>query len=113
MRCTAPLSMARHALPSPALRECLQLESGDIKLRVRALEVERASRRAAVMQSATLSTVGALGLLNLGSVMAMGHVEGPGAALCMALSCGCGLLALTSIKRVQRLDKFEKEIRGG
>ena len=65
------------------------------------------------MQSATLSSVGSLGLLNLGAMLAMGHVEGPVASLCMALSCACGVLALNSIKRVQRLDQFEKEIRGG
>ena len=34
------------------------------------------------------------------------------AAACMALSVVCGLLALTSLKRVKNLDKFEKEMRG-
>ena len=34
------------------------------------------------------------------------------AAACMALSVVCGLLALTSLKRVKNMDKFEKEMRG-
>ena len=45
--------------------------------------------------------------------LALGHAAGAGAPICMALSLVCGLIALNGIKRVQSLDKFEKEIRGG
>ncbi|KAL2245990.1 UNVERIFIED_CONTAM: Protein ACTIVITY OF BC1 COMPLEX KINASE 7, chloroplastic [Sesamum indicum] len=43
-----------------------QLESGDLKLRVRVLESERAARKATVLQMATIYTVAGGTLLNLG-----------------------------------------------
>ncbi|GAX86017.1 hypothetical protein CEUSTIGMA_g13432.t1 [Chlamydomonas eustigma] len=90
-----------------------QLELGDIKLRVRALEVERSMRRSALLQSATMSVVGALGSLNLGAVLAMGHAGGAATPMCIAVSLVCGLLTLQGLQRVKRMDKFEKDIKGG
>ncbi len=40
------------------------------------------------------------------------QVNGSAAALCMSLSLVFGLLALQSLRRVQNIDKFEKEIKG-
>jgi hypothetical protein len=82
-------------------------------VQVRALEVERSMRRSALMQSATLSAVGALGSLNLGAVLAMGHAGGVATPMCMMVSLVCGLLTLQGLQRVKRLDKFEKDIKGG
>ena len=89
-----------------------QLEAGDIKLRVRVLEGERAARRSGILQLATLNTIAAVGLLNVGVQFALhGDLEGP-ATLCVGLSSVFGGLVLAGLKRVQRLDKFEKDMRG-
>lgn len=88
-----------------------QLESGDLKLRVRALEGERASRRAGVLQSVTVSAVSCFGFLNVATQLALAGRTGP-AGLVMALSAVSAGLVLFSMRRVKRLDKFEKEIKG-
>jgi hypothetical protein len=76
------------------------------------LEGERAARRAGVMQVATLNTVAAVGLLNVGTQLALhGGLEGP-AGLCFSLAGLFTVLTALGFKRVERLDKFEKEIRG-
>lgn len=86
-----------------------QLESGDLKLRVRVLESERAARKATILQMATIYTVLGGTLLNLGvsfsnqgsEVIANGSFVGAG--IFMAL-------LLRSMQRVKKLDKFEKMI---
>lgn len=80
--------------------------------RVRVLEGERAARRAGVLQVATINTIATVGLLDVGTQLALhGGLEGP-AGLCYALSGVFGVFVALGFKRVQRLDKFEKEIRG-
>jgi heme A synthase len=80
--------------------------------RVRVLEGERAARRTGVMQLVTVNTVASVGLLDVGTQLALhGGLEGP-AGLCYALSAVFGVFVALGLKRVQRLDKFEKEIRG-
>ncbi|KAG2719591.1 hypothetical protein I3760_03G273000 [Carya illinoinensis] len=84
-----------------------QLESGDLKLRVRVLESERAARKATIIQMATMYTVLGGTLLNLGvtfssqgsQVIANGSFIGSG--IFMALF-------FRSMQRVKKLDKFEK-----
>lgn len=88
-----------------------QLEGGDLRLRVRVLEAERAARRAQVMQEVTLNAVAAMGLINVGSNLTVSQVGGPAAGVCWAASAVFGFLIWRGLKRVQRLDKFEKEIR--
>lgn len=86
-----------------------QLESGDLKLRVRVLESERAARKATILQFATMYTVLGGTLLNLGvtlstqayQVAANGSFIGAGVFM---------LLFARSMQRVKRLDKFEKMI---
>lgn len=92
-------------------RTIASLEAGDIKLRVRVLEGERAARRAGVMQSATLSGIGSIGMLNVGVQLALaGNSVVGGVAL---LSSGVfAVLMLLSLRRVRRLDKFEDGIKG-
>ncbi|XP_043688426.1 protein ACTIVITY OF BC1 COMPLEX KINASE 7, chloroplastic-like [Telopea speciosissima] len=86
-----------------------QLESGDLKLRVRVLESERAARKATILQMATIYTVFGGTLLNIGitvgsqgsQVIANGSFIGAGVFL---------TLLIRSMQRVKKLDKFEKMI---
>ncbi|KAK3022455.1 hypothetical protein RJ639_046330 [Escallonia herrerae] len=86
-----------------------QLESGDVKLRVRVLESERAARKATILQMATMYTVLGGTLLNIGvafsnqggQVLANGSFVGAGVLL---------TLLIRSMQRVNKLDKFEKMI---
>ncbi|KAI4305624.1 hypothetical protein L6164_028980 [Bauhinia variegata] len=84
-----------------------QLEAGDLKLRVRVLESERAARKATVLQMATMYTVIGGTLLNLGVALSsqgnLAFVNGSfiGAGVFMTLF-------LRLIQRAKRLDEFEK-----
>ncbi|KAK9133982.1 hypothetical protein Scep_013510 [Stephania cephalantha] len=86
-----------------------QLEAGDLKLRVRVLESERAARKATALQMATMYTVLGGTLLNIGvtlstqgnQVIANGSFVGAGVFL---------TLFIRSMQRVKMLDKFEKMI---
>lgn len=88
-----------------------QLETGDLKLRVRVLEGERAARRAGVMQSATLSAVGSMGLLNVGVQLALSGRSAAAGGV-MAAAGVCAVLVLLSMRRVRRLDKYEDAVKG-
>ncbi len=88
-----------------------KLQDGDVRLRVRVLEAERAARRAQVMQTVTLQAVGVLGLANMGLQLVLaGQAAFAGAVFVAtgALSVGVGL----GLRRVKRLDRFEKQIKG-
>ncbi|KAH7533512.1 hypothetical protein FEM48_Zijuj04G0138800 [Ziziphus jujuba var. spinosa] len=86
-----------------------QLESGDLKLRVRVLESERAARKATILQMATMYTVLGGTLINLGvtlsrqgsQVIANGSFIGAGIFLALFVRC---------MQRVKKLDKLEKMI---
>ena len=86
-----------------------ELDSGDLKLRVRVLESERAARKATILQMATMYTVLGGTLLNIGvtfsnqgsQLVANGSFVGAGIFM---------LLVLRSMQRVNKLDKFEKMI---
>lgn len=86
-----------------------QLDSGDLKLRVRVLESERAARKATILQMATMYTVFGGTLLNLGvtltnqgsQILANGSFIGAGVFF---------TLFLRSMQRVKKLEKFEKMI---
>ncbi|XP_044493430.1 protein ACTIVITY OF BC1 COMPLEX KINASE 7, chloroplastic isoform X1 [Mangifera indica] len=86
-----------------------QLEEGDLKLRVRVLESERAARKSSILQMATIYTVFGGTLLNLGVTL-----SGQGRQLfANGLFMGAGVfftLFLWSMERVKKLDKFEKMI---
>ncbi|KAL0307257.1 UNVERIFIED_CONTAM: protein ACTIVITY OF BC1 COMPLEX kinase, chloroplastic [Sesamum radiatum] len=86
-----------------------QLESGDLKLRVRVLESERAARKATVLQMATIYTVAGGTLLNLGVTFSNQGSE----AIANGSFVAAGVfftLFIRSMQRVSRLDKFEKMI---
>ncbi|KNA19189.1 hypothetical protein SOVF_063740 [Spinacia oleracea] len=86
-----------------------QLETGDLKLRVRVLESERAARKATILQMATMYTVLGGTLLNLGvtfsnqgsEMVANGSFIGAGVFLA---------LLIRSMQRVKKLDKIETMI---
>ncbi|KAJ3698251.1 hypothetical protein LUZ61_001956 [Rhynchospora tenuis] len=86
-----------------------QLESGDLKLRVRVLESERAARKATILQMATMYTALGGTLLNVGvtlnsqgnQLFANGSFVGAGVMLA---------LVARSMQRVKKLDKFETMI---
>lgn len=88
-----------------------QLQSGDLKLRVRDLEGERAARRAGIMQVATLNAVASVGLLNVGTQLALSGRSVPAGGL-MSLAGVFAVLVLLGMRRVKRLDKFEDAIKG-
>uniref|UniRef100_A0A1J3F5K0 ABC1 atypical kinase-like domain-containing protein n=1 Tax=Noccaea caerulescens TaxID=107243 RepID=A0A1J3F5K0_NOCCA len=86
-----------------------ELDSGDLKLRVRVLESERAARKATILQMATMYTVLGGTLLNIGVTFssqgnqAVANGSFVAAGIFMAL-------VLRSMQRVNKLDKFEKMI---
>ncbi|XP_042452131.1 protein ACTIVITY OF BC1 COMPLEX KINASE 7, chloroplastic-like isoform X2 [Zingiber officinale] len=84
-----------------------QLESGEVKLRVKVLESERAARRASVLQMATMYTAFSGTLLNVGVTLAsQGQLSIANVSFIGA--CVFWALAIRSMQRVKRLDKFEK-----
>ncbi|XP_020579949.1 uncharacterized protein LOC110024366 isoform X3 [Phalaenopsis equestris] len=84
-----------------------QLESGDLKLRVRVLESERAARKATILQMATIYTALGGTLFNVGV-----NLSGQGNdAFANGAFIGAGIFSLLlarSLQRVKKLDKFEK-----
>ncbi|KAJ0733373.1 putative ABC-type Cd(2+) transporter [Helianthus annuus] len=86
-----------------------QLEVGDLKLRVRVLESERAARKATMLQMATMYTVIGGTLINLGvafstlgkQLLAKGSFVAAGILIA---------LLIRSMQRVKNHDKFEKMI---
>ncbi|RZB66778.1 Protein ACTIVITY OF BC1 COMPLEX KINASE 7, chloroplastic isoform A [Glycine soja] len=91
-----------------------QLEAGDLKLRVRVLESERAARKATGLQMATMYTVLGGTLLNLGITMSsQGNITiANGSFIGAAFQCAGIFMTLfvRSMQRVKMLDKFEKMI---
>lgn len=86
-----------------------QLESGDLKLRVRVLESERAARKATILQMATIYTVFGGTLLNLG--VTFSNLGDQAIANGSFVAAGVFLtLFIRSMQRVKKLDKFETMI---
>ncbi|MQM04830.1 hypothetical protein Taro_037634, partial [Colocasia esculenta] len=84
-----------------------QLESGDMKLRVRVLESERAAQKASIMQMATIYSVLGGTLLHVGMTLSSQNNQ----PVSNAFFIGAGILLLLSVRsmqRVQKLNKFEK-----
>lgn len=84
-----------------------QLESGDLKLRVRVLESERASRKATLLQMATIYTALGGTLFNVG--VTLSNQGNQAIATGAFIGAGVFLVLLTrSMQRVRTLEKFEK-----
>uniref|UniRef100_A0A7N0SX17 ABC1 atypical kinase-like domain-containing protein n=1 Tax=Kalanchoe fedtschenkoi TaxID=63787 RepID=A0A7N0SX17_KALFE len=86
-----------------------QLDSGDLKLRVRVLESERAAQKASLLQVATIHTVLGCTLLNIGLTL---YSRGIG-VLSNVSFFAAGLfllLVLRSVQKAKDIEKFEKMI---
>ncbi|XP_051115363.1 protein ACTIVITY OF BC1 COMPLEX KINASE 7, chloroplastic-like [Andrographis paniculata] len=88
-----------------------QLESGDIKLRVRVLESERAARKSTILQMGTIYLLLGGTLMNLGLTFSMGLRGTP--FISIGLFVGASifiLLFIHSIRRVKRIENIESMI---
>ena len=88
-----------------------KLERGDLKLRVRALEAERALARVQIMQSVMTSAVVACTLVNMGTVLSINAM----ARAATASFFGAGvtsILTLINWLKVKNLEKKEAQLVG-
>ncbi|KMZ66799.1 ABC-1 domain-containing protein [Zostera marina] len=94
------------------LAEIIQrLEQGDLKLRVRNLESERAFQRVSTMQKVVGSAVGAGSLINLATILHFNSIWTPATAAYVACAF-FGIQILFGILKLRRLDRQEKLISG-
>lgn len=87
------------------------LERGDLKLRVRALEAERALTRVQAWQRVVAAMLAASTLVNVGTVLSVSAMK-TGATLSFAGAGLFGLLVLKSYITVLSLEKKEKQLSG-
>ncbi|KDO59973.1 hypothetical protein CISIN_1g0041151mg, partial [Citrus sinensis] len=93
------------------LAETIQRLQGDLKLRVRTLESERAFQRVAAVQKTVGSAVGAGSLVNLATILYLNSIRVP--AILAYVSCAFfGFQVLFGIIKVKKLDQREKLITG-
>ncbi|TYH28670.1 hypothetical protein ES288_A02G162500v1 [Gossypium darwinii] len=94
------------------LAEIIQrLEQGDLKLRVRALESERAFQRVATVQKTVGSSVAAGSLINLATILYLNSIRVPAVAayvICAFFS----FQVLIGVIKVKRFDQRERLITG-
>lgn len=88
-----------------------RLEQGDLKLRVRALESERAFQRVAAVQKTIGSAVAAGSLVNLATILHLNSIRLP-ATIAYAVCAFFGLQVLIGIIKVKRFDQRERLITG-
>jgi len=89
-----------------------RLESGDLKLRVRALEAERALGRVQAWQQVVTSALVASTLVNVGTVLSVSAMA-TGATISFGGAGVFGLLLLSSYLKVVKLEKKEAQLAGG
>lgn len=88
-----------------------KLERGDLKLRVRALEAERALARVQIMQSVMTSAVIACTLVNMGTVLTVNAMTR--AATASFLGAGLtSVLTFVNWLKVKNLEKKEAQLLG-
>ncbi|XWS29470.1 hypothetical protein CRYUN_Cryun24cG0032000 [Craigia yunnanensis] len=94
------------------LAETIQrLEQGDLKLRVRTLECERAFQRVAAVQKTVGSAVAAGSLINLATILYLNSLRVP--AVAAYVSCAFfSFQVLIGIIKVKKLDQRERLITG-
>jgi hypothetical protein len=88
-----------------------QLERGDLKLRVRSLEAERALSRVAMMQKATMSTIMASMLVNIGTVLSVSAM-GIAASASFTGAGLFGVFAMINLIKVKTAEKKEAQLTG-
>lgn len=62
------------------------------------------------VQAVTINLIGALGFLNVGTQLALTQHTGPANAM-LVVALAFGLFTVQGLRRVKRLDKFEKDLR--
>ncbi|XP_019459324.1 PREDICTED: uncharacterized protein LOC109359203 [Lupinus angustifolius] len=94
------------------LAEIIQrLEQGDLKLRVRTLESERAFQRVATVQKTIGNAVAAGSLINLATILYLNSISGP-ATIAYFFCAIFGLQVLIGIVKIKKLDERERLITG-
>ncbi|KAG8383466.1 hypothetical protein BUALT_Bualt04G0016100 [Buddleja alternifolia] len=94
------------------LAEVIQrLEQGDLKLRVRTLESERAFQRVATVQDMVGSAVAAGSLINLATILYLNSIRMP-AMIAYVVCAFFGLKVLIGILKVKKFDQRERLITG-
>ncbi|KAI4345191.1 hypothetical protein L6164_012337 [Bauhinia variegata] len=94
------------------LAEIIQrLEQGDLKLRVRTLESERAFQRVATVQKTIGNAVAAGSLINLATILFLNSIRVPAIAA-YVFSAFFGFQVLIGIVKVKKLDERERLITG-
>ena len=88
-----------------------RLEGGDLKIRVRALEAERALARVEASQSTMTNAVVASMFVNVGTVLSVSAMS-TAATGAFAVAGVMGLLTITSFLKVNKLKKQELKLKG-
>ncbi|XP_047333751.1 protein ACTIVITY OF BC1 COMPLEX KINASE 8, chloroplastic-like [Impatiens glandulifera] len=88
-----------------------QLEKGDLKLRVRALESERSFQRVAAVQKTIGSAIAAGTLVNLATLMYLNSIRVP-STIAYIVCAFFGLQVLFGLLKVKKIDEREKLITG-
>ncbi|KAL6634610.1 hypothetical protein ACP70R_027281 [Stipagrostis hirtigluma subsp. patula] len=88
-----------------------RLEQGDLKLRVRTLESERAFQRVATVQKTIGYGIAAGSLVNLATILYFNSIRGP-ATIAYSLCAFFGLQVLVGLIKVKKLDRQERLITG-
>jgi hypothetical protein len=88
-----------------------RLECGDLKLRVRALEAERALGRVQAWQRVVSAALAASTLVNVGTVLSVSAMA-TGAALSFAGASFFGVILLANYLKVANLEKKERQLGG-
>ncbi|KAL7104468.1 hypothetical protein ACP275_08G246600 [Erythranthe tilingii] len=108
----AVFNLFRQADRVEKLADIIQrLEQGDLKLRVRTLESERAFQRVAAVQDMVGSGVAAGSLVNLATILHLNSIQMP-ATIAYILCAFFGLKVLIGMIKVKKFDQRERLITG-
>ncbi|KAK6125755.1 hypothetical protein DH2020_040502 [Rehmannia glutinosa] len=108
----AVFNLFRQADRVEKLAEIIQrLEQGDLKLRVRTLESERAFQRVATVQNMVGSAVAAGSLINLATILYLNSIQMP-ATIAYVFCAFFSLKVLIGMVKVKKLDQRERLITG-
>lgn len=88
-----------------------RMENGELKIRVRALEAERALARVEISQKAMVQAVGASMLVNVGTVLSVSAMSAAATAAFSAAGL-LGIMTLSSFLKVSKLAKKELALKG-
>ncbi|XP_042021850.1 protein ACTIVITY OF BC1 COMPLEX KINASE 8, chloroplastic-like [Salvia splendens] len=109
---SAVFNLFRQADRVEKLAEIIQrLEQGDLKLRVRTLESERAFQRVATVQNTIGSAIAAGSLVNLATILHLNSIQMP-ANIAYIICAYFSLKVLIGLVKVKKFDQRERLITG-